>query len=66
MNIYNIYIILIQINMHKLQLKKKKQNKTKCGLQERFYGKIIGAHIYIYIYIYISFEILIIDFLVGV
>ena len=65
MNLYNMYIILIQIHMHKLQLEKK-QNKTKnktkqkCGVQERFYGKTIGE--YIYIYIYISSEILIIDF----
>ena len=29
------------LHMHKLQLKKK-YNKQKCGVQERFYGKTIG------------------------
>ena len=29
------------LHMHKLQLKKK-NNKQKCGVQERFYGKTIG------------------------
>ena len=30
------------LHMRKLQLKKKKNNKQKCGVQERFYGKTIG------------------------
>ena len=39
MNLYNMYIILIQIHMRKLQLKE----KQKCGVQERFYGKTISV-----------------------
>ena len=57
MNLYNMYIILIQIHMCKFQLKKKKK---KFRVQEKFYGYTISKYIYIYIYIYI--EILIIDF----
>ena len=41
MNLYNMYIILIQIHMRKLQL----EEKQKCGVQERFYGKVIGEYI---------------------
>ena len=51
MNLYNMYIILIQIHMCKFQLKKKK--------------KIQGAREILWIYhqqIYIYIEILIIDF----
>ena len=38
-----MYIIPIQIYMHKFQLKKKK--KKNVGVQKRFYGKTIGEHI---------------------
>ena len=60
MNLYNMYILPIQIYMPKLQLGKDK--KQKRGMQEEFYGKTEYIYIYIYIYLYISFEILIIDF----
>ena len=53
MNLYNMYIILIQIHMCKFQLKKKKKIQ---GAREILW--IYHQHIYIYIYI----EILIIDF----
>ena len=47
-------------------MKNKKQNKNKkqkCGVQERFYGKTIGEHIYIYIYKLWNFDNI---FLVGI
>ena len=44
-----MYIIPIQIYMHKFQLKKKKKkkkyNNDNVGVQKRFYGKTIGEHI---------------------
>ena len=55
MNLYNMYIILIQIHMCKFQLKKKKKKNLGC---KRNSMDIPLANIYIYIYI----EILIIDF----
>ena len=48
MNLYNMYILPIQIHMPKLQLGKDK--KQKRGMQEEFYGKT--EYIYIYIFIY--------------
>ena len=45
LNLYNMYIILIQIHMRKLQL----EEKQKCGVQERFYGKTISVCVCVYI-----------------
>ena len=46
MSLYNMHILLIQILMCKLQLKKKKkiQNKNKTWV-ERFYGNTIDEYI---------------------
>ena len=53
MNLYNMYILPIQIHMHKLQLEGKKNVGCKRDSIERQLMNI---------YIYISFKILIIDF----
>ena len=62
MNLYNMYILPIQIYMHKLQLQKKQKTKSGCK-RDSMERPLVNIYIYIYIYTFWNFDN---KFLVGV